>query len=139
MDVMMEMYPRGEKRTVTSKLSRKVPVQVRDLVPWTYIIPDQNLQLAMLLPSVVDASVHAVICGYILHVHPLKFNPSSVPETNISMWTFIMKVISVTTTDMQSESSSGQVNVEEPSPSTSGNQEQDDEFDFWTDSYASDG
>ncbi|GKE54294.1 hypothetical protein Tco_1489450, partial [Tanacetum coccineum] len=36
------------------------------------------------------------------------------------------------------ESSSGQVNVEEPGPSTSGNQEQDDEFNFWTDSYASD-
>ncbi|GJT42719.1 hypothetical protein Tco_0951434 [Tanacetum coccineum] len=36
------------------------------------------------------------------------------------------------------ESSSGQVNVEEPGPSTLGNQEQDDEFDFWTDSYASD-
>ncbi|GJT93818.1 hypothetical protein Tco_1082663 [Tanacetum coccineum] len=36
------------------------------------------------------------------------------------------------------ESSSGQVNVEELGPSTSGNQEQDDEFDFWTDSYASD-
>ncbi|GJX48453.1 hypothetical protein Tco_0273643 [Tanacetum coccineum] len=36
------------------------------------------------------------------------------------------------------ESSFGQVNVEEPSPSTSGNQEQDDKFDFWTDSYASD-
>ncbi|GJU47247.1 hypothetical protein Tco_1204513, partial [Tanacetum coccineum] len=36
------------------------------------------------------------------------------------------------------ESSSGQVNVEETGPSTSGNQEQDDEFEFWTDSYASD-
>ncbi|GJX56597.1 hypothetical protein Tco_0286494, partial [Tanacetum coccineum] len=36
------------------------------------------------------------------------------------------------------ESSSRQANVEEPGPSTSGNQEQDDEFDFWTDSYASD-
>ncbi|GJV23937.1 hypothetical protein Tco_1376632 [Tanacetum coccineum] len=36
------------------------------------------------------------------------------------------------------ESSSGQDNVEEPGPSTSGNQEQDDEFDFWTESYASD-
>ncbi|GKF41299.1 hypothetical protein Tco_0124641 [Tanacetum coccineum] len=35
-------------------------------------------------------------------------------------------------------SSSGQVNVEETCPSTLGNQEQDDEFDFWTDSYASD-
>ncbi|GKC32370.1 hypothetical protein Tco_1039664 [Tanacetum coccineum] len=36
------------------------------------------------------------------------------------------------------ESSSGQDNVEVPGPSTSGNQEQDDEFDFSTDSYASD-
>ncbi|GJY62135.1 hypothetical protein Tco_0462792 [Tanacetum coccineum] len=36
------------------------------------------------------------------------------------------------------ESSFRQVNVEEPCPSTLGNQEQDDEFDFWTDSYASD-
>ncbi|GKB71226.1 hypothetical protein Tco_0932638 [Tanacetum coccineum] len=36
------------------------------------------------------------------------------------------------------ESSSGQVNIEESGPSTLGNQEQDDEFDFWTNSYASD-
>ncbi|GKC00864.1 hypothetical protein Tco_0987000 [Tanacetum coccineum] len=36
------------------------------------------------------------------------------------------------------ESSSGQDNAEEPGPSTSSNQEQDDEFDFWTESYASD-
>ncbi|GKE97029.1 hypothetical protein Tco_1581884, partial [Tanacetum coccineum] len=36
------------------------------------------------------------------------------------------------------ESSSRQVNVEEPGPSTLGIQEQDDEFDFWTHSYASD-
>ncbi|GJU95358.1 hypothetical protein Tco_1320114 [Tanacetum coccineum] len=36
------------------------------------------------------------------------------------------------------ESLSGQVFQEEQAPSTSGNQEQDDDFDFWTDSYASD-
>ncbi|GKF92933.1 hypothetical protein Tco_0279652 [Tanacetum coccineum] len=36
------------------------------------------------------------------------------------------------------ESSSGQVFQEEQASSTSGNQEQDDDFDFWTDSYASD-
>ncbi|GKC70722.1 hypothetical protein Tco_1116605 [Tanacetum coccineum] len=36
------------------------------------------------------------------------------------------------------ESSSGQDLQEELAPSTSGNQEQDDDFDFWTDSYASD-
>ncbi|GJY27909.1 hypothetical protein Tco_0403676 [Tanacetum coccineum] len=36
------------------------------------------------------------------------------------------------------ESSSGQFNEEERGPSTSGNQEQEDDYDFWTDSYASD-
>ncbi|GJU63330.1 hypothetical protein Tco_1245165 [Tanacetum coccineum] len=36
------------------------------------------------------------------------------------------------------ESSFGQVFQEEQAPSTSGNQEQDNDFDFWTDSYASD-
>ncbi|GJU63333.1 hypothetical protein Tco_1245168 [Tanacetum coccineum] len=36
------------------------------------------------------------------------------------------------------ESSSGQVFQEEQAPSTSGNQEQNDDFDFWTDSYALD-
>ncbi|GJW84531.1 hypothetical protein Tco_0157676, partial [Tanacetum coccineum] len=39
---------------------------------------------------------------------------------------------------MFGESSSGQVNEEERGPSTSGNQEQEDDYDFWTDSYASD-
>ncbi|GJV03260.1 synaptobrevin, longin-like domain protein [Tanacetum coccineum] len=34
------------------------------------------------------------------------------------------------------ESSSGQVNKSKPGPSTSSNQEQLDDFDFWTDSYA---
>ncbi|GKB67973.1 hypothetical protein Tco_0929385 [Tanacetum coccineum] len=36
------------------------------------------------------------------------------------------------------ESSSGQVNEKERGPSTLGNQEQVDDYDFWTDSYASD-
>ncbi|GJR12002.1 reverse transcriptase domain-containing protein [Tanacetum coccineum] len=36
------------------------------------------------------------------------------------------------------ESSSGQVFQEEQAPSTLGNQKQDDDFDFWTDSYATD-
>ncbi|GJR26600.1 hypothetical protein Tco_1102832 [Tanacetum coccineum] len=36
------------------------------------------------------------------------------------------------------ESSSGQDLQEELAPSTSGNQQKDDDFDFWTDSYASD-
>ncbi|GKC91419.1 hypothetical protein Tco_1152068 [Tanacetum coccineum] len=36
------------------------------------------------------------------------------------------------------ESSSGQVNENEQGLSNSGNQEQEDDYDFWTESYASD-
>ncbi|GKG39258.1 hypothetical protein Tco_0463403, partial [Tanacetum coccineum] len=39
---------------------------------------------------------------------------------------------------LSGESSFGQVNEEERGPSTSGNQEQVDDYDFWTNSYASD-
>ncbi|GJU89937.1 hypothetical protein Tco_1302360 [Tanacetum coccineum] len=41
-------------------------------------------------------------------------------------------------TYVMGESSSGQANESEPGPSTSGNQEQLDDFDFWTDKYATD-
>ncbi|GJS71033.1 hypothetical protein Tco_0703874 [Tanacetum coccineum] len=39
---------------------------------------------------------------------------------------------------MSGESSSRQVNENEQGPSTSGNKEQEDDYDFWTESYASD-
>nr|GEZ60793.1 hypothetical protein [Tanacetum cinerariifolium] len=42
-------------------------------------------------------------------------------------------------TYVSGESSSGQDNESEPGPSTLRNQEQSDDFDFWTDSYAIDG
>ncbi|GKC22056.1 hypothetical protein Tco_1024206 [Tanacetum coccineum] len=51
----------------------------------------------------------------------MKFENLQVPQTTLS-----------------GESSSGQVNEEERGPFTSGNQEQEDDYDFWTDSYASD-
>ncbi|GJV88861.1 hypothetical protein Tco_1532799 [Tanacetum coccineum] len=39
---------------------------------------------------------------------------------------------------VSADSSSGQVNENEQGPSTSGNQEQEDDYDFWTESYALD-
>ncbi|GJU24760.1 hypothetical protein Tco_1163381 [Tanacetum coccineum] len=106
------------------------------------------------IPSLVDASVRSYMSGHILHVHPAQVQSSSVPEQQHQLY-LAMKVdpllqqqdIAICTKRQKTseyeayvsgESSSGQVNVEEPGPSTSGNQEQDDEFDFWTDSYASD-
>ncbi|GJY11635.1 hypothetical protein Tco_0380944, partial [Tanacetum coccineum] len=112
------------------------------------------------IPSLVDASVRSYMSGHILHVHlaQLKFE-----RTQVSQTAYRFSAIRTRDQDdphddahpkgensakrqktsesdayVSGESSSGQVNVEEPSPSTSGNQEQDDEFDFWTNSYASD-
>ncbi|GJS02405.1 hypothetical protein Tco_0318913 [Tanacetum coccineum] len=116
----------------------------------------------------LDASVRSYMSSHILHVYPAQVQSSSVPEQqhqlylamkaepllqqqDIAIWLALQMKFEKTQESsakrqktleyeayVSRESSSGQVNVEEPGPSTSGNQEQDDEFDFWTDSYASD-
>ncbi|GJU61397.1 hypothetical protein Tco_1243232 [Tanacetum coccineum] len=105
------------------------------------------------IPSQVDASVRSYMSGHILHVHPVQSQTPSVPEQqyqlylsmkndpqlqqqDIAIWLALqMKFENL---QVSGESSSGQVNEEEQGPSTSGNQEQVDDYDFWTDSYASD-
>ncbi|GJX54248.1 retrovirus-related pol polyprotein from transposon TNT 1-94 [Tanacetum coccineum] len=117
--------------------------------------------IANVIPSQVDASVRNYMSGHILHVHPAQSQTSSVPEQqyqlylamkadpqlqqqDIAIWLALqMKIVQrVARIEYEAyvsgESSSGQVFQEEQAPSTSGNQEQDDDFDFWTDSYASD-
>ncbi|GJX14504.1 hypothetical protein Tco_0206262 [Tanacetum coccineum] len=103
------------------------------------------------IPSLVDASVRSYMSGHILHVHSANvqfyhlfqnFNiklddpyDDAHPEGENSAK---RQKTSEYETYVSVESSSEQVNVEELGPFTLGNQEQDDEFDFWTDSYASD-
>ncbi|GJW43301.1 hypothetical protein Tco_0072100, partial [Tanacetum coccineum] len=105
------------------------------------------------IPSLVDASVRSYMSGHILHVHPAQVlqtacrssvvcirdqdNPHDDAHPEGENNAKRQKTLEYEAY-VSRESSSGQVNVEEPSPSTSGNQEQDDEFDFWTDSYAFD-
>ncbi|GJU66329.1 hypothetical protein Tco_1252588 [Tanacetum coccineum] len=118
-------------------------------------------------PSQVDASVRSYMSGHILHVHPAQSQTSSVPEQQYQLYPeqTACRTPAVRPRDqddphddahpegensakrqktseyeayVSGESSSGQVFQEEQAPSTSGNQEQDDDFDFWTDSYASD-
>ncbi|GJR27874.1 hypothetical protein Tco_1104106 [Tanacetum coccineum] len=60
------------------------------------------------------------------HVHPEGEN-SAKRQTTFEHRTYVF-----------GESSSGQDNESEPGPSMSGNQEQLDDFDFWTDSYVTD-
>ncbi|GKA25046.1 hypothetical protein Tco_0711079 [Tanacetum coccineum] len=122
--------------------------------------------IANVIPSQVDASVRNYMSGHILHVHPAQSQTSSIPEQqyqlylamkadpqlqqDIAIWLALQMKFERNTNSakrqktleyeayVSGESSSGQVFQEEQAPSTSGNQEQDDDFDFWTDSYASD-
>ncbi|GKE12825.1 hypothetical protein Tco_1416376, partial [Tanacetum coccineum] len=117
--------------------------------------------IANVIPSQVDASVRSYISGHILHVYPAQSQTSSVPDQQYQLNTVLQtacRTPAIRPRDqddphddarpegensakrqktskyevyVSGESSSGQ-------SSTSGNQEQDDDFDFWTDSYASD-
>ncbi|GJS80196.1 hypothetical protein Tco_0730077 [Tanacetum coccineum] len=119
------------------------------------------------IPPQVDASVRSYMYGHILHVHPVQSQTPSVPEQqyqlylsmkadpqlpqqDIAIWLALqMKFENLQnsakrqkTSEYEAyrfgESSFGQVNEEERGPSTSGNQEQEDDYDFLTNSYASD-
>ncbi|GKD19591.1 hypothetical protein Tco_1208749, partial [Tanacetum coccineum] len=106
------------------------------------------------IPSQVDASIRSYMSGHILHVHPAQSQTSSFLDQQYQL-SFAIRPrdqddphddahpegensAKRQKTYVSGESSSGQVNEEERGPSTSGNQEQVDDYDFWTDSYASD-
>ncbi|GJW34342.1 hypothetical protein Tco_0054374 [Tanacetum coccineum] len=117
------------------------------------------------IPSQVDASIRCYMSGHILHVHPaqsqtlfMKFKNLLVPQTTCRPSTVCPRDQDDPHDDahpegensakrqktseyeayVSGESSSRQVNEEERGPSTLGNQEHVDDYDFWTDSYASD-
>ncbi|GJT01358.1 hypothetical protein Tco_0822527 [Tanacetum coccineum] len=122
--------------------------------------------IANVIPSQVDAFVRNYMSGHILHVYLAQSQTSSIPEQQYQLYyKTACRTPAVRPRDqddphddahpegensakrqktseyeayVSGESSSGQVFQEEQAPSTSGNQEQDDDFDFWTDSYASD-
>ncbi|GJW48924.1 hypothetical protein Tco_0080570 [Tanacetum coccineum] len=111
------------------------------------------------IPSQVDTSVRSYMSGHILHVHPVQSQTTSVPEQQYQLTSVVHprdqddpyddahpegenSVKRQKTSEYEAyvsgESLSRQVNEEERGPSTSGNQEQVDDYDFWTNSYASD-
>ncbi|GJW65566.1 retrovirus-related pol polyprotein from transposon TNT 1-94 [Tanacetum coccineum] len=104
------------------------------------------------IPSQVDASVRSYMSGHILHVHPVQSQTPSVLEQQYQLDQddphddahpegenhAKRQKSSEYEAYVSRESSSGQVNENEQGPSTSGNQEQEDDYDFWTESYASD-
>ncbi|GJZ02387.1 hypothetical protein Tco_0520348 [Tanacetum coccineum] len=111
------------------------------------------------IPSLVDASVRSYMYGHILHVHPAQPQTSSVPEQqyqlylsmkadpqlqqqDIAIWLALqMKFETFQTYEYEAHvtrESSRQVNEIEQGQSSSRNQEQTYDYDFWTESYASD-
>ncbi|GJZ76731.1 integrase, catalytic region, zinc finger, CCHC-type containing protein [Tanacetum coccineum] len=161
-------YPRLVKEKVTEKVKKEVPAQVRDQAPvylaeglilkrkTTKEETDRLLSKAILQRTLIlcyNNKTYAIWLAL-----QMKFEKTQVPQTACRS-----SVVRTRDQDdphddahlegensakrqktseyeayVSGELSSGQVNEEEPGPSTSGNQEQDDKFDFWTDSYASD-
>ncbi|GJT37470.1 hypothetical protein Tco_0937335 [Tanacetum coccineum] len=80
------------------------------------------------IPSQVDASLQQQDIAIWLALQMKFENLSSTTNTKTSEYEVYVS----------GESLSRQVNEEERGPSTSGNQEQEDDYDFWIDSYASD-
>ncbi|GKC58568.1 hypothetical protein Tco_1086166 [Tanacetum coccineum] len=85
------------------------------------------------IPSQVDSSVRSYMSGHILHVHPTQASQASPQEQSST-------ILPRDQDDPYDDAHPERENSEksEPGPSTSGNQEQLDDFDFWTDTYATD-
>ncbi|GJU38561.1 hypothetical protein Tco_1191518 [Tanacetum coccineum] len=134
--VMMETLPSLVKEKVTEQVKKEVPAQVQDQVP-VYLAEGLNLER-----KTTKEETERLISKAILQEHRrMQAHISSQIQNAID--NVIPSLVDASKTleyeaYVSGESSSGQENVEEPGPSTLGNQEQDDEFDFWTDSYASD-
>ncbi|GKC72202.1 hypothetical protein Tco_1118085, partial [Tanacetum coccineum] len=162
-EVMVESLPTMVDTHIKEKVKKQVPEQRGNIK--AEISSQIQKAIDNHIPSQVDALVRSYMSGHILHVHPvqsqttfMKFKRLQVPQT-----TCRTSVVRPRDQDdphddahpegenrakqqktskyeayVSGESLFGQVNEEERGPSTSGNQEQVDDYDFWTDSYASD-
>ncbi|GJT17854.1 retrovirus-related pol polyprotein from transposon TNT 1-94 [Tanacetum coccineum] len=157
-DVMVETLHAMVDKHIKEYVLKQVPEQERGNIQ-AQIKTHIDNAIANVIPSQVDASVRSYMSRHILHVHPAQSQTSSVPEQQYQLTPAVRprdqddphddahpkgensakrQKTSEYEAYVSGESSSGQVFQEEQAPSTSGNQEQDDDFDFWTDSYASD-
>ncbi|GJY31632.1 hypothetical protein Tco_0415127 [Tanacetum coccineum] len=156
-DVMVETLPAMVDKHIKEQVVKQVPEQERGNIQAQISTQIENA-IANVIPSQVDASVRSYMPGHILHIHPAQSQTSSVPEQQYQLTPAVRprdqddrhddahpkgenrakrQKTSEYEAYVSGESSSGQVFQEEQAPSTLGNQEQDDDFDFYTDSYSS--
>ncbi|GJV10317.1 hypothetical protein Tco_1351858 [Tanacetum coccineum] len=98
--------------------------------------------IAKAIMQELDASVRSYMSGHILHVHPAQSQTSSVPDQQYQLYLAMKADPQLQQQDiaiwlalqMKFERNTNSAKAAK----ISRNQEQDDDFDFWTDSYASD-
>nr|GEV99951.1 hypothetical protein [Tanacetum cinerariifolium] len=163
---MVDSLPTMVDKHVKEQVKQQVPKQVRNQVP-VYVAEGLILERQKNKEKMEKMIAKAILQehGHILHVHPaqpqttyIKFERLQVPQTtcrtpvvhprdqddphddahpegeNSVKW----QKISEYEAYVSRESSSGHDNEIEQGPLMSGNQEQVDDYDFWTDSYTSD-
>ncbi|GJU44035.1 hypothetical protein Tco_1201301 [Tanacetum coccineum] len=128
------LLERQQNKEETDKMIAKAMLQERGKLQAEISSQIQNA-IDTNIPSLVDASVRSYMSGHILHVHPAQPQTTSVPEQQYQL------AKRQKTSEYEAHvtgESSGQVNEKEQGQSSLRNQEQTDDYDFWTESYALD-
>nr|GEW72112.1 integrase, catalytic region, zinc finger, CCHC-type, peptidase aspartic, catalytic [Tanacetum cinerariifolium] len=157
---MANSLPTMVDRHIKEQVQQQVPEQVRNQV-LVYVAEGLILERKKNKEDMEKNIAKAILQErHILHAHLAQPQKTFVPkqqyqlylsmkddpqlqQQDIAIWLALQNNAKRQKTSeyeayVSRESSSGQDNVREQGPSTSGNQEQVDDYDFWTDSYASD-
>ncbi|GJX53840.1 hypothetical protein Tco_0282209 [Tanacetum coccineum] len=133
-DIMEELLPKMVDDRIKRLLKTHVPLYERENLR-SEISSQINDAITNHIPSQVDSSVRNYIPSTVCSRD--QYDPHDDAHLEGENDAKRQKT-SEHGTYVSGESSSGQDNESEPGPSTLGNQEQSDDFDFWTDSYATD-
>ncbi|GJY48026.1 putative ribonuclease H-like domain-containing protein, partial [Tanacetum coccineum] len=125
-DVMVEILPTMERGNIQAQISTKIENAITNVIP-------SQVDASVLNPELQQQDIAIWLALQ------MKFERNTVPQTACRASAVHLRDQDDPHDDAHlEESSSGQVSQKEQAPSTSRNQEQDDDFDFWIDSYASD-
>ncbi|GJZ79417.1 hypothetical protein Tco_0644254 [Tanacetum coccineum] len=151
---MVESLPTMVDTHIKEQVKKQVPEHVRDQLPM-YVAEGLILErqktkeeMEQMIAKAILQELRSYMSGHILHVHPVQSQTPSVPEQQYQLDQddphpegenrAKRHKTSEYEAYVSGESSFGQVNENEQGPSTSKKQEQEDDYDFWTESYASD-
>ncbi|GKC87921.1 hypothetical protein Tco_1148570 [Tanacetum coccineum] len=159
------LLERQQNKEETDKMIAKAMLQERGKLQAEISSQIQNA-IDTNIPSLVDAFVRSYMSGHILHVHPAQPQTTSIPEQQYQLYLSMkadpqlqqqeiaiclalqMKFKTLQNSAKRHKTSeyeahvtgesSGQVNENEQGQSSLRNQEQTDDYDFWTEFYALD-